>query len=42
LSDRVHLSAPAVAGLTIAGIIGGTSRRLGRRFSAASQKPRGA
>jgi hydroxysqualene synthase len=42
LRDRVHLSAPAVAGFTIAGIIGGTSRRLGRRFSAASQKPRGA
>jgi squalene synthase HpnC len=42
LSDRVHLPASAVAGLTIVGIIGGTSRRLGRRFSAASQKPRGA
>ncbi len=42
LRDHVHLSAPAVAGFTIAGIIGGTSRRLGRRFSAASQKPRGA
>jgi squalene synthase HpnC len=42
LHDRVHQSAPAVAGFTIAGIIGGTSRRLGRRFSAASQKPRGA
>jgi squalene synthase HpnC len=41
LSDRVHLSAPAVAGLTVVGIIGGTLRRLGRRFSAASQKPRG-
>jgi hydroxysqualene synthase len=42
LCDRVHLSAPAVAGFTMAGIIGGTSRRLGRRISAASQKPRGA
>jgi phytoene/squalene synthetase len=42
LSDRVHLAAPAVAGFTLVGIIGGTSRRLGRRFSAASQKPRGA
>ena len=41
LRDRVHLSVPAVAGFTIAGIIGGTSRRFGRRFSAASQKPRG-
>jgi hydroxysqualene synthase len=42
LCDRVHLPAPAVAGFTIAGIIGGTWRRLGRRFSTASQKPRGA
>src|SRR6202011_2326878 len=33
LRDRVHLSAPAVAGFTIAGIIGGTPRRLGRRLS---------
>ena len=41
LRDRVHLSVPAVAGFTIAGIISGTSRRFGRRFSAASQKPRG-
>ena len=41
LCDRVHLSAPAVAGFTMAGILGGTSRRLGRRFAAASQKPRG-
>jgi phytoene/squalene synthetase len=42
LCDRVHLPVPAVAGFTLVGIIGGTSRRLGRRFSAASQKPRGA
>jgi squalene synthase HpnC len=42
LSERVHLSAPAVAGLTAMGILNGASRRLGRRFSAASQKPRGA
>jgi squalene synthase HpnC len=41
LCDRVHLSKPAVAGLSIAGIVGGTLRRLGRRPSAASQKPRG-
>ena len=41
LRDRVHLSVPAVAGFTIAGILRGTSRRLGRRFSATSQKPRG-
>jgi squalene synthase HpnC len=42
LSDRVHLPVPAVAGLTLAGILAGASRRLGRRFSPASQKPRGA
>jgi hydroxysqualene synthase len=41
LSERVHLPAPAVAGFTIAGIVGGTMRRLGRRSSAASQKPQG-
>jgi hypothetical protein len=41
LSDRVHLGVPAVAGLTLAAILIGTSRRLGRRFSATSQKPRG-
>ncbi len=41
LSDRVHLPAPAIAGFTIAGIVGGTLRRLGRRSSAASHKPRG-
>jgi len=42
LSERVHLGPPAVAGLTIAGIINGLSRRFGRGSSAASQKPRGA
>ncbi len=41
LCDRVHLAKPAVAGLSIAGIVGGTLRRLGRRPSTASQKPRG-
>jgi squalene synthase HpnC len=41
LSDRVHLGVLAVAGFTLAGMVGGASRRLGRRFSAASQKPRG-
>jgi squalene synthase HpnC len=41
LSDRVHLGVPAIAGFTMAGMVGGASRRLGRRFSAASQKPRG-
>jgi len=42
LSDHVHLSVPAVVGLTMTGILSGASRRLGRRFSATSQKPRGA
>jgi hydroxysqualene synthase len=42
LRDRVHLGVPGVLGFTMAGIIGGASRRLGRRFSSASQKPRGA
>jgi hypothetical protein len=42
LCDRVHLSSPAVAGLTIAGILKGASRRFGRRLFAASQKPRDA
>ncbi len=42
LSERVHLALPAVAGLTLLGIMGGASRRLGRRFFAASHKPRGA
>jgi squalene synthase HpnC len=42
LSDRVHLSMPAVAGLTCVGILSAVSRRLGRRPSAVTQKPRGA
>ncbi|MGH6670381.1 MAG: squalene synthase HpnC [Xanthobacteraceae bacterium] len=42
LCDRVHLKMPAVAGLTLVGAIAGASRRLGRRRSAASRKPRGA
>jgi squalene synthase HpnC len=42
VSERVQLSMPAVAGLTLAGIVSGASRRIGRRASAASQKPRGA
>jgi hydroxysqualene synthase len=41
LSDRVHLAVPGVAGLTLAGVLAGASRRFGRRRSAASQKPRG-
>ncbi|HEY2527628.1 MAG TPA: squalene synthase HpnC [Xanthobacteraceae bacterium] len=42
LSDRVHLGPPSVAGLTLVGILRATSRRLGRRLLATSQKPRGA
>ena len=42
LSQSVHLSMPAVAGLTLLGIASGASRRFGRRFLATSQKPRGA
>ncbi len=42
LSERVHLSMPAVAGLTLLGIVGGATRRLGRRPSPTTQKPRGA
>ena len=42
LSDRVHLSMPAVAGLTLLGIVGGAARRIGRRPSATTQEPRGA
>jgi squalene synthase HpnC len=42
LSDRVHLSMAAVAGLTFLGIVGGATRRLGRRPSTTTQKPRGA
>jgi squalene synthase HpnC len=42
LSERVELHAPAIAGLTTVAIVGGLSRRLGRRPTAASQTPRGA
>lgn len=42
LSERVHLSMPAVAGCTMLGVLRGASRRLGRRFLTASHKPRGA
>ena len=42
LRDRVHLRPPAVAALTIAGVLRGASRRAGRRLLAPSQKPRGA
>ena len=42
LSARVHLRLPGIAGYTLIGILRGASRRLGRRFAATSQKPRGA
>jgi hydroxysqualene synthase len=42
LSDRVHLSMPAVAGVTVIGIVGGAFRRLSRRASATAHTPRGA
>lgn len=42
LSERVHLSGPAVAGVTLLGMLRGGAHRFGRRFSAAAHKPRGA
>jgi squalene synthase HpnC len=42
LSERVHLGVPVVAGLSTLAMLKCTSRRLGRRWSAASHKPRGA
>jgi squalene synthase HpnC len=42
LSERVHLSKPAIAGLTLAGVVGGAFRRLARRAAVTTQKPRGA
>lgn len=42
LCDPVHLKMPAVAGLTLAAVCGGASRRLGRRLSADAHRPRGA
>ena len=41
LSERVHLSVPAVAGLTLAGIVSGAIRRLGRRVSRHDAKAAG-
>jgi hydroxysqualene synthase len=41
LADRVHLPTPAVAGYTLLAVLDGATRRLGRRFSAEAQKPRG-
>jgi squalene synthase HpnC len=42
LRDRVHLAPPAVAGFSLVGILNGATRRLGRRFFAGAEKPRGA
>jgi len=42
LRDNVHLGVPAVAGRTLIGILSGGSQRIGRRFLAGTQKPRGA
>jgi hydroxysqualene synthase len=42
LCERVHLGAPAVAGLTLAAAVTGTTRRLSRRAADATHKPRGA
>ena len=42
LRDNVHLGVPSVAGRTLIGILSGGSQRIGRRFLAGSQKPRGA
>jgi hydroxysqualene synthase len=42
LSDRVHLSKPTIAGLTLSGVVGGAFRRLGGRPAVTTQTPRGA
>jgi hydroxysqualene synthase len=42
LRGGVHLSKPLIAGLTLAGVIGGAVRRLGRRPAVTTQTPRGA
>jgi squalene synthase HpnC len=42
LSERVHLSVPAVAGVSLLGMLRGSAHRFSRRFSAAAHKPRGA
>jgi len=41
LSQPVHLSVPAVAAFTLAGVMSGAAGRLGRRRTVASEKPRG-
>ena len=42
LGENVHLGVPAVAGGTLLGILSGGAQRIGKRFFAGSQKPRGA
>jgi hydroxysqualene synthase len=42
LCERVHLRAPAVAGLTIAAALAATTRRLARRAADTAHKPRDA
>jgi len=42
LCDRVHLSMPAVASISLIGILGGAFRRLNRRASTTAHTPRGA
>ena len=42
LCERVELKIAGVAGLTLAGVFAGASRRLGRHIFAAARKPRGA
>jgi hydroxysqualene synthase len=42
LRERVHLAVPAVAAFTLLGVLRGGFGRIGRRFSAAAHRPRGA
>jgi squalene synthase HpnC len=42
LSERVHLPVPAVAGVSLLGMLRGGAHRFSRRLSAAAHKPRGA
>ena len=42
LSERVHLSVPAVARVSLLAVLRGASRRVGRRLLNPSHKPRGA
>jgi hydroxysqualene synthase len=42
LRDKVHLGFAGVAGCTLSGVLSSAAHRLGRRFSAAAHKPKGA